>query len=303
MQKIVNPVQTTISAAATLKAPAGQPSAGRFPVKRLPPSRPAVLRPAAGQPAIAQSPVRLVAPVSLVAALIITSSAVFFQIGELLILAGGLLGAAVALWTPQDGPPHVDPRPLPPAERVPVPRPCKKEPPARLERPSPVERPESRPRIEPKPRIESRPRVEPGKSPPAAEPAPRTDRDRRTVLVVDDQDGMLALVSAFLGNGGYRVLEASDGREALDICRRRQDEIDPLLIDVRMPVMDGPELQRQVAELYRGISVLFMSGLAPEWAAQQGVPEGADLIEKGFTPDELNRRVREIIDGSTGRAS
>ncbi len=252
-----------------------------------------------------QRPVRRTALGALAAAVLLAAAAPFL-FAELLIVAGALLGAAVALWhpaalvaaPPAAPPPQDEPRAAPPERLSAAPTaieqrgatPRTEEPPSAA--PTAIEQRAAAPRTEEPtsaaPPAAEAPRAEPY-SPPACGP--------RTVLVVDDHDSMLVLVNAFLADAGYRVLEADGGAAALEICRRCDGAIDLLLTDVRMPKMDGPELHRRIVERYPGVKTLFMSGFAREWAAEEGVPEGAELIEKGFTPQELQRRVKAILNG------
>jgi hypothetical protein len=106
---------------------------------------------------------------------------------------------------------------------------------------------------------------------------------QRVVLLVDDEPALLEMARRMLVKGGYRVLEASDPRTALEICRAEGDSIDVLLTDVVMPGMSGPELAREVQALRPGIAVLFMSGFAG------GHPDANQqlLLKKPFTPEQL----------------
>ncbi len=271
-----------------------------------------------------RQPARRAALGVLAGAVILGVAAPFFY-AELLIVAGALLGAAVALWHPGTAVdlrvPALDAPPPLPSSRTAVsravtptiaphplaPRPARRTAARRTaarrtaahrtaarrtaERRTAARRDAAESQqTEPRP---VRPRVEPQRS----SAVRRTGRGPKTVLVVDDHDSMLVLVNAFLTDAGYRVLEAEGGARALEVCRRHGDTIDLLLTDVRMPEMGGPELYRRVAERYPGIRVLFMSGFAREWAAEEGVPEGTAMIEKGFTPQQLQRRVKAVLNG------
>ncbi len=232
-------------------------------------------------------PARRTALGILAGAVVLGLAAPFF-FAELLILAGALIGAAVALWHPGTAAdlrlPLIGARPVPlPSPRPVAPRPARRTA-AELRK------------SEPRPAL--RPPAEPRQEAPGGTETPRSkESGPKTVLVVDDHDSMLVLVKAFLTDAGYRVLEAEGGARALEVCRRHEGAIDLLLTDVRMPKMDGPELCRRVAERHPGIKVLFMSGFAREWAEEEGVPEDAAMIEKGFTPQQLQRRVKAVLNG------
>jgi CheY-like chemotaxis protein len=119
------------------------------------------------------------------------------------------------------------------------------------------------------------------------------------VLVVEDQPEVRKYAVAVLKARGYRVIEAESAGQALRTCERAGEPIDLVLTDVVMPQMGGGELASRLAERRPGIRVLFMSGYADDVIVRHGVLEqGAELIQKPFTPDQLTERVREILAGS-----
>ncbi len=128
------------------------------------------------------------------------------------------------------------------------------------------------------------------------EPVPAGGGGSETVLLVEDSDFVRALTHEILRLGGYRVLDASNGEEAIGLCRIHPGTIDLVLTDVVMPGMSGRELSERVKTLRPGIRVLYMSGYTDEAIARHGVLEpGMAFIEKPFTPDDLVRKVREIL--------
>jgi two-component system cell cycle sensor histidine kinase/response regulator CckA len=95
---------------------------------------------------------------------------------------------------------------------------------------------------------------------------------------------------------GYRVFEASDGREALRVYRELSRRVDILVTDVVMPHMNGQELARQLTALQPDLKVIYISGYAEPVLARYGVgEEGVAFLQKPFTPAELRRRVREAL--------
>ncbi len=143
------------------------------------------------------------------------------------------------------------------------------------------------------------PRVDPSKSLVAPGPLDRALDGldgAETVLVVEDRSALRVVVRRILTARGYTVLEAGDPLDALRVAGEHPGRIDLLLTDVVMPHMRGPELARRVAEVRPATRVLFMSGYV-EGASLGGPGEPpAALIAKPFTPDELTRRVREVLD-------
>jgi len=111
----------------------------------------------------------------------------------------------------------------------------------------------------------------------------------QTILVVDDEDAVRALVRDILALDGYAVLDTSDPQEALWIAT--QQTIHLLLTDVGMPFMKGTELAHRLQALRPQTKVLLMSGdQVPEVTAS-----GHPFIPKPFTPDALTEKVRQVL--------
>jgi PAS domain S-box-containing protein len=116
------------------------------------------------------------------------------------------------------------------------------------------------------------------------------------VLVVDDESEVLRLEVRELEAAGFEVLAAANASEALHHLQARGGAVDLLVTDVVMPGMNGIELAAAVHFSYPAIEVLFVSGHLDEEATMKGsLPNGASLLTKPFSPDELTRRVREVI--------
>ena len=116
-----------------------------------------------------------------------------------------------------------------------------------------------------------------------------------TILVVEDEEAVRKLTRIILSVGGYTVLEAANGFEALELCGQRS--IDLLLTDVVMPQMSGRELVEKVSLIRPRMKVLYMSGYTDDAIVRHGVLDaGVPLLQKPFTPDTLSRKVREILD-------
>ncbi|MGE5486826.1 MAG: response regulator, partial [bacterium] len=119
-----------------------------------------------------------------------------------------------------------------------------------------------------------------------------------TVLLVEDDTGVRKLVRSVLESQGYRVLEAADPLVALDLCRSTPDAIHLLLTDVVMPHMSGRDLAVRAADLRPDMRVLYMSGYTDSVVIHHGIASGDALfIQKPFTPDDLARKVRQVLDG------
>ena len=119
-----------------------------------------------------------------------------------------------------------------------------------------------------------------------------------TILLVEDEDGVRALIRQVLHKNGYTVLEARHGGEALLICERHPTQIDLLLTDVVLEQMGGPELAARLGSLRPEMKVLFMSGYTDEAIVKHGVlTPGTAFLQKPFTTDALARKVRGVLDG------
>jgi hypothetical protein len=133
---------------------------------------------------------------------------------------------------------------------------------------------------------------------PAARTTPVTGSE--TILVVEDEDDVLALVVQVLETHGYQVKSARNWMEAFALVKRLEGgRIHLLLTDVVMPQMSGREIAASLAPLCPGMKVLYMSGYTDVAIVQHGVLEpGIRLLQKPFSPDLLVRMVRDSLDGA-----
>jgi two-component system, cell cycle sensor histidine kinase and response regulator CckA len=117
------------------------------------------------------------------------------------------------------------------------------------------------------------------------------------ILVVEDEESVRRTVARGLAEAGYRVIEAENGPQAIDLAGRAPDRIALLLTDVVMPGMSGRELAAVVGELAPGIAVLFISGYTDSEIVRRGLlAPGAAFLPKPFTVNALVRAVRERMD-------
>jgi len=118
-----------------------------------------------------------------------------------------------------------------------------------------------------------------------------------TVLLVDDEDIVLAAGERVLKALGYKVLSARSGREAIELCKANKDEIDMVLLDMIMPEMGGGETYDQMKKINPNIKVLLSSGYSIDGEATEILERGCDsFIEKPFNMKQLSRSIREILD-------
>ena len=115
-----------------------------------------------------------------------------------------------------------------------------------------------------------------------------------TILLTEDEAGVRGYVRHILERSGYRVAEASNGLEAMDVVHSFREPIDLLLTDVVMPDMGGVELAVQFAGVHPGVPVLYMSGYNDKlWLHDDA---GVNYIEKPFSSASLLARIRKVLD-------
>ena len=117
-----------------------------------------------------------------------------------------------------------------------------------------------------------------------------------TILLVEDDVLVRDLVRTVLRNGGYTVLEARQGHEALTIAHQHPGSIDLLVTDVVMPQMSGRKLAEQLGQVRQQIKVLFMSGYTDDAVIRHGPLAREAFLAKPFSPAKLAAKVREVLD-------
>jgi PAS domain S-box-containing protein len=117
-----------------------------------------------------------------------------------------------------------------------------------------------------------------------------------TILLVEDDEIMRSLTRQLLIEQGYRVLEASDGKAALESLASHPGRVDLLLTDVVMRGMSGPELVTHVSHSHPSVKVVYMSGYTGELIAEREILKtGITLLEKPFTRSALLKTVHESL--------
>ncbi|MDP9381642.1 MAG: response regulator transcription factor, partial [Chloroflexota bacterium] len=117
--------------------------------------------------------------------------------------------------------------------------------------------------------------------------------EQRTILVVDDEPKLVAVVRDYLERDGYRVAVADDGREALE--RFQQVEPDLVVLDLMLPELDGLEVCRRLRQ-ESGVPIIMLTARAEEIDETLGLELGADdYVTKPFSPRALLARVRAVL--------
>jgi CheY-like chemotaxis protein len=118
-----------------------------------------------------------------------------------------------------------------------------------------------------------------------------------TILVVDDESGILNAAQNLLQSNGYRVITSGDGVEALAVYAQNRDVVKLVLTDVMMPVMDGPAMMRVLKKLAPDIKVIATSGIDQDAKMEELKSLGMKaFIAKPYTADKLLTILREVLD-------
>lgn len=120
-----------------------------------------------------------------------------------------------------------------------------------------------------------------------------------TILIADDEARIRRLVSDFLKRDGHTILEAADGKAALELIENRRPTLDLAILDVMMPGMDGFEVLREIREQENGekhLPVMLLTARTEDADQVRGLEGGADdYVTKPFSPIVLAARVRTLL--------
>ncbi|GFK92477.1 Transcriptional regulatory protein ZraR [Fundidesulfovibrio magnetotacticus] len=120
-------------------------------------------------------------------------------------------------------------------------------------------------------------------------------KDRKTILVADDDPHIQEVLDVRLSSAGYEVILAADGREALAELSRRP--VDLVISDVRMPGLDGLELQARLEKIAPRLPIIFLTAFGSIQDAVTAIKSGAvDYLTKPFEGRELLDKVKQVLD-------
>jgi len=126
-------------------------------------------------------------------------------------------------------------------------------------------------------------------------------RGEAKILLVEDEDGVRTLMMQHLSGCGYTMLEASDGAEALSICRQNAGQIDLLLTDVVLPGIRGTKDAEGFRETNPNGRVIYMTGYTDSVTfAESARKESASILQKPFTLTDLGRCITQVLQSSRG---
>ena len=118
-----------------------------------------------------------------------------------------------------------------------------------------------------------------------------------TVLLAEDDASVREVTRQVLEDGGYRVIEAVDGEDAMVKFMEGKDEIDLLILDVIMPGKNGREVYEGIAGVRPGVKTIFLSGYSPESYGGRITGPGVDFIDKPVPPPVLLGSVKKVLNG------
>jgi DNA-binding NtrC family response regulator len=137
--------------------------------------------------------------------------------------------------------------------------------------------------------------IAPAPAPKPAAASPSQVGGRETILLVEDDDSVRRIVEKILTRDGYTALVAKNGQDALALAATALDRIDLLVTDIVMPGMRGTDLVSGLRKRRPSLKVLLMSGYGSEVAG--GAAASLPLLRKPFEAVELQRAVRQVLDG------
>ncbi len=124
-----------------------------------------------------------------------------------------------------------------------------------------------------------------------------TARGSETILLVEDNRSLFDLTKRLLESGGFAVIGATSGAEALRLIERQEQPIHLLLTDVVMPGMSGPQIAEDATRARPALKVVYMSGYTDDEVVRHGVLDSSiAFINKPFTRDSLLLKIREVLD-------
>ena len=140
------------------------------------------------------------------------------------------------------------------------------------------------------------PRVDALPQAPATTPTQRVASGTETILVVEDDKALCAVLGEYLLRNGYTVLKAHTGSEAMQIAKNHPGPIELVITDVIMPGMSGPELADKLAASRPQTKVLFVSGYTENAISHHGVLDpGIAFLQKPYNLPDVARKIRDLL--------
>jgi len=125
----------------------------------------------------------------------------------------------------------------------------------------------------------------------------KMESSKYIILVVDDEELIRNLIVTFLSKMGHSCLTAFDGVDALD--KMKENKIDVVITDIKMPNMDGITLTSEISLQYPGLPIMVMTAFDEEYSAGIAISAGAqEFIKKPFSLEEFAIRLHKMINDS-----
>jgi PAS domain S-box-containing protein len=124
-----------------------------------------------------------------------------------------------------------------------------------------------------------------------------------TILLVEDEEALREITCEYLQSRGYRVLTASSGMHALEICRTHEEPIDILLTDIIMPGIRGPELVKAALDMRPQMRIIYVSGYADRGIEDGSLERDAVFLRKPYSLAELGHKIRTAASGQSVHAN
>lgn len=117
----------------------------------------------------------------------------------------------------------------------------------------------------------------------------------KSIIVVDDDAAVRRIASRILSEEGFRVLEASDGDEAIRIAERHGPDIGLVVTDIVMPRLNGIELLERLSRIQPALPVVLMSGYTSNELMGRALVAPCGILRKPFAPEALIDEVRRCL--------
>lgn len=124
-----------------------------------------------------------------------------------------------------------------------------------------------------------------------------------TIMVIEDEDAVLHVISQFLIRAGYSVLQASNSRRALEIAEGHADSIPLAIVDTVLPDMNGPATAERLRTIHPEMEFLFMSGYVDRSILKEFLTDGRPFLQKPITRAELLARVGQVLQTKAAQAT
>ncbi len=128
------------------------------------------------------------------------------------------------------------------------------------------------------------------------ESAAEMPKGEDTILIIEDEEMVMSVIRAILERLGYRMLEAKTGKEAIEIVKTFDGDINLALLDIKLPDILGDKLYPQIMEARPGLKVIVCSGYSIDGPAQTILDAGAqDFIQKPFAIETLSVKLKKVL--------